>query len=536
MNNNVLISGKIVRKSVKKIGDSGIKEIMNLTICSMVSVNGKSIPSYIPVQITMPGIIKKYRDIPENTMVSISGRFETYMKNEQKFYSVSQVTYFQPVDCGSLNHIMLWGRITENANVNHTDSGIQVISFIVANSRSYKKDNEWKEVVSFIPVTAWKDTADADMLKKGAAVWVSGRLSSKSYTNKNGQKIYLTEVIADSVISGGSGKRNILYNENGMPVQTPAPASHEDYSQNQYQNDDDYFFAGLGLSRPSSSMQQENTPNQDATSESQRNRIPDQPPKRTNPRPYSNPFFEKLGIKFNPVLAQRASKDNASCSCQETSASNAGSQTQPADVPNPSDTEHKKEAVFSGSGTFVPGSFSSPQNSTEEQGKNPVMDTEADTENKVISETGTESVADSEDKALQENPDINSKTESETGQNSESVINNDAGENGSSYANENDAFFAGLQFDDSYYDDESYYESPSVFFDTPEPDSPDSEPETAPAETKDSESMTQSQITADDSDTEEKRKTEENKSSQPFTGSVEDTKNAWDDDDELPFQ
>ena len=112
----------------------------------------------------------------------------------------------------------------------------------------------------------------------------------------------------------------------------------------------------------------------------------------------------------------------------------------------------------------------------------------------------------------------------------------DDGEIGSSYADENDAFFAGLQFDDSYYDDKSYYELPSVFFDTPEPDSPDSEPETAPAETKDSESMTQSQMPADDSDTEEKRKTEENKSSQPSAGSVEDTKNAWDDDDELPFQ
>lgn len=547
MNNNVLISGKIVRKSVKKIGDSSTREIMSLTICSMVSVNGKQISSYIPVQITMPGIIKKYRDIPENTMVSLSGRFETYMKNEQKCYGVSQVTYFQPVDCGNLNHIMLWGRVTGDANVNHTDSGIQVTSFTVANSRSYKKDDEWKEVVSFIPVTAWRDTADASILKKGAAVWVSGRLSSRSYTNKNGQKVYLTEVIADSVISGGSGKRNILYNENGTPVQTPAPASHENYSQSQYQ-DDDYFFAGLGLRSSSStrqqndSMQQENMPNQNVSSESQENRTQNQPPKRTNPQPFSNPFFAKLGIKFNPVLAKPAPKDNTSCSCQESSASNAGSQSQQADIPNPSDTEHKKEAAFSGSGAFIPGSFSSPQNSTEKQEKSPVTDaetktdTETDTENKAVSETGTEGAADAEDKTLQENPDMNSESEPETGENTESEISEDSGENSSGYTDEDNAFFAGLQLDDSYYDDESYYDIPSDFFDTPAPDSPDSEPETETVPvTKDSEPVTQNPEAETDAGT-DKSGTEESESSQSSADSAENIKNAWDDDDELPFQ
>ena len=209
MNNMVFIIGKIARISL--VNASG-RDMLGVTVCAESYINGKGVPTYIPVQVTIPNMVQKYQNLAIGTRVSVEGRFETYRgKDGITHYNVTQLTSFQPVDEGDFNHAVIWGRITSDIRTSNTQGGHRLVSFSIANSRSYKKNDEWVEVTSFIPVTAWDTAADmVGNLTKGNAVWVTGRLYSRSYENKDGVKVYVTELNADSVVYGGTGRRNIV--------------------------------------------------------------------------------------------------------------------------------------------------------------------------------------------------------------------------------------------------------------------------------------------------------------------------------------
>lgn len=92
----------------------------------------------------------------------------------------------------SLNDVKLIGRLTRDPELRYTTSGTPVCHFRIAVSRSYKTPNssEWKEEVAFVPCSVWRETAErvGQRLKKGSPVFVEGRLRSKEWTNKEGQK------------------------------------------------------------------------------------------------------------------------------------------------------------------------------------------------------------------------------------------------------------------------------------------------------------------------------------------------------------
>lgn len=209
MMNHAVIAGEVERHNVRNLGN---REVLNMTIKTRYMSNGKLVHEYVPIQITMPGLVEQYRNIQKGSRILLEGRFETYKnKNGNNSASVTQVNSILPIDCGSMNRIMLWGRITRDPECFQTDGGHKIISFSVANTRSYKRNNEWVDVTSFIDVKVWDEAADnMDSFQKGKAVWVNGRLSSSSYQNKKGQKIYTVNVIADSVTDGGSGKWNVV--------------------------------------------------------------------------------------------------------------------------------------------------------------------------------------------------------------------------------------------------------------------------------------------------------------------------------------
>jgi single-strand DNA-binding protein len=100
-----------------------------------------------------------------------------------------------------MNKIILIGRVTRDLELRYTPANQAVVTFNVASSRNYKdaQSGEWKEIVSFIPVVAWGKQAEmvADRLKKGSAVYVEGRLQSRSWESKQGEKRTTLEVIAD---------------------------------------------------------------------------------------------------------------------------------------------------------------------------------------------------------------------------------------------------------------------------------------------------------------------------------------------------
>lgn len=208
MNNSVFIAGKLTRLTVGKIGN---RDMLNATVVVTSLIDGKEFFSYIPVQITMPAMVEKYKNLAIGTRVCVEGRFETYQSNGKTGYNLTQLTSFQPIDEGDFNHATIWGRVTSDIRVNTTSNGNKVASFSVANTRSYKKDDEWVDVTSFIPVVAWNDVANvAEKLVKGCAVWITGKLNSRSYDNKDGQKVYLTEIRVDSISPAGTGRRNVV--------------------------------------------------------------------------------------------------------------------------------------------------------------------------------------------------------------------------------------------------------------------------------------------------------------------------------------
>jgi single-strand DNA-binding protein len=90
-----------------------------------------------------------------------------------------------------LNDVRLVGRLTRDPELRFTTSGAAVCRFDLAVNRRYKdKSGEWKDDTSFIPVVVWREAGQrcGEKLKKGSPVYVEGRLKSKSWETKEGQK------------------------------------------------------------------------------------------------------------------------------------------------------------------------------------------------------------------------------------------------------------------------------------------------------------------------------------------------------------
>ena len=91
-----------------------------------------------------------------------------------------------------LNDVKLVGRLTRDPDLRYTPKGQAICRFRLAVSRRYKDKatQEWKEEASFVPVTVWREAAErcGERLKKGSPVYVEGRLRSRDWETKEGQK------------------------------------------------------------------------------------------------------------------------------------------------------------------------------------------------------------------------------------------------------------------------------------------------------------------------------------------------------------
>ena len=103
----------------------------------------------------------------------------------------------------SLNDVKLVGRLTRDPELRFTQQGTPVCHFRIAVGRKYKDRNssEWKEEVAFVPVVVWRESAErcGQRLKKGSPVFVDGRLKSREWQTKEGQKRNELEVEARQV-------------------------------------------------------------------------------------------------------------------------------------------------------------------------------------------------------------------------------------------------------------------------------------------------------------------------------------------------
>ena len=103
-----------------------------------------------------------------------------------------------------LNHIVIMGRLTHDPEMRKSGE-LSVCSFRIASERDYKNKDGEKDT-DFIDVVAWRQTAEftAKYFTKGRMAVVSGRLQNRSWTDKEGEKHYRTEIVADNVYFGDS--------------------------------------------------------------------------------------------------------------------------------------------------------------------------------------------------------------------------------------------------------------------------------------------------------------------------------------------
>lgn len=102
----------------------------------------------------------------------------------------------------SVNKVILLGRLGRDAETRFTASGASRTTFSVATNRSIKdpQTGEWKEETDWHDVVLWRHENVANFLTKGTQVYVEGRLQTRTYDDKDGKKVYRTEVVGDSVI------------------------------------------------------------------------------------------------------------------------------------------------------------------------------------------------------------------------------------------------------------------------------------------------------------------------------------------------
>ena len=99
-----------------------------------------------------------------------------------------------------LNRVVLVGRLTRDPELRYTPNGVAVANFTLAVNRTFSNKQGEREA-DFINCVVWQKPAEnvANYLKKGSLAGVDGRIQTRSYDNNEGRRVFVTEVVAESV-------------------------------------------------------------------------------------------------------------------------------------------------------------------------------------------------------------------------------------------------------------------------------------------------------------------------------------------------
>lgn len=98
-----------------------------------------------------------------------------------------------------INNVTLVGRLTKDVELKYTPSNVANVSFTLAVNRTFKNANGEREA-DFINCVIWRQSAEnfANWAKKGALIGITGRIQTRNYENAQGQRVYITEVVAEN--------------------------------------------------------------------------------------------------------------------------------------------------------------------------------------------------------------------------------------------------------------------------------------------------------------------------------------------------
>ena len=134
----------------------------------------------------------------------------------------------------SVNKVILLGNLGRDAETKFTPAGVARTTFSVATSRRWKdqQTGEWKEETDWHNVVLWRSENLGNYLTKGKKVYVEGRLHTRSYEDREGKKVYTTEVVAEDLIlvgergeaaAGGGATDEYSQQAVSMPRSQPRP-------------------------------------------------------------------------------------------------------------------------------------------------------------------------------------------------------------------------------------------------------------------------------------------------------------------------
>ncbi|QGN29160.1 single-stranded DNA-binding protein [Enterococcus casseliflavus] len=141
-----------------------------------------------------------------------------------------------------INNVVLVGRLTKDPDLKYTGSGTAVATFTLAVNRNFTNQSGEREA-DFINCVIWRKPAEtlANYAKKGVLIGVTGRIQTRSYDNQQGQKVYVTEVIADNFQLLESKKADSSQNTQGSGVSNSQTNNYARNQQNRNNDESDPF-------------------------------------------------------------------------------------------------------------------------------------------------------------------------------------------------------------------------------------------------------------------------------------------------------
>lgn len=123
----------------------------------------------------------------------------------------------------TLNKVMLIGNVGKDPEINFTPSGYKVATFRLATTEQWKdKDGALQEHTDWHTIVAWRGLAEIveKLVRKGARVYVEGKLQTRSFEDKDGNKRYVVEVISENLLMLDSKRTE------GVPTTMDAEQAH----------------------------------------------------------------------------------------------------------------------------------------------------------------------------------------------------------------------------------------------------------------------------------------------------------------------
>ena len=132
-----------------------------------------------------------------------------------------------------VNKVILVGRLGRDPEVRYTPSGTAVANFSIATSEQWtNKDGEKQERTEWHKIVAWKRLGEicGEYLHKGSQIYIEGRLQTRDWEDRDGNKRYTTEVVAQNMqMLGSAGKEGRAETtDERFPVEEPVTVPEDD--------------------------------------------------------------------------------------------------------------------------------------------------------------------------------------------------------------------------------------------------------------------------------------------------------------------